>query len=79
MVVYFYLAIPQSKLLGAKGFEVFKAEGQAIEATAAGKLAQPDTAVTEENLMDWVKNDKRRLLHVVYRVGDLEKTIKYAI
>ncbi|KAL5145110.1 putative lactoylglutathione lyase, chloroplastic [Glycine soja] len=37
----------------------------------AEKIAQP-----EKNLFDWVKNDNRRFLHVVYRVGDLEKTIK---
>ncbi|KAH1244994.1 putative lactoylglutathione lyase, chloroplastic [Glycine max] len=36
----------------------------------AEKIAQP-----EKNLFDWVKNDNRRFLHVVYRVGDLEKTI----
>lgn len=33
--------------------------------------------VADEKLLDWVKNDKRRMLHVVYRVGDLDKTIKY--
>lgn len=34
-----------------------------------------DSAVTVE-AMEWVKKDRRRLLHVVYRVGDLDKTIK---
>lgn len=29
-------------------------------------------------LFEWPKKDKRRLLHAVYRVGDLERTIKYA-
>jgi len=28
--------------------------------------------------LEWPKKDNRRLLHVVYRVGDLERTIKYA-
>ncbi|XP_028802101.1 probable lactoylglutathione lyase, chloroplastic isoform X1 [Neltuma alba] len=69
--------LPQSHLFGAKVSEVFKSEGQAIEATAAGKLAQSNNSVTQQNLIDWVKNDTRRLLHVVYRVGDLEKTIKF--
>lgn len=36
------------------------------------------TAVTEQDVLDWVNNDKRRMLHVVYRVGNLDKTIKYA-
>ncbi|CAJ1951705.1 unnamed protein product [Sphenostylis stenocarpa] len=35
------------------------------------------SAATQENALDWVKHDKRRMLHVVYRVGDLEKTIKF--
>lgn len=65
-----YSALPQSQLFGAKGSELLRV----AEATAAENLAQP-----EKNLFDWVKNDNRRFLHVVYRVGDLEKTIKYAI
>ncbi|OMO91048.1 hypothetical protein COLO4_18658 [Corchorus olitorius] len=34
-------------------------------------------AIEEQDALDWVKNDKRRMLHVVYRVGDLDKTIKF--
>ncbi|XP_020216536.1 probable lactoylglutathione lyase, chloroplastic isoform X2 [Cajanus cajan] len=62
------IALPQSKLFGAKGSELLRV----AEATAAEKPAQP-----EKNLFDWVKNDNRRFLHVVYRVGDLDKTIKF--
>lgn len=29
-----------------------------------------------ENLLEWVQKDKRRFLHAVYRVGDLDRTIK---
>lgn len=36
-------------------------------------------SATQENALDWVKQDKRRMLHVVYRVGDLDKSIKYVI
>lgn len=28
-------------------------------------------------LLEWPKKDKRRFLHAVYRVGDLDRTIKY--
>ena len=35
------------------------------------------TAVSQEEALRWAKKDRRRLLHVVYRVGDLDKTIKY--
>ncbi|KAG8070487.1 hypothetical protein GUJ93_ZPchr0006g40909 [Zizania palustris] len=55
--------------------------------TAAGKLrasppdaAQAATAAAfagEEEAFAWAKNDNRRLLHVVYRVGDLDRTIKF--
>ncbi|KAI4337491.1 hypothetical protein L6164_015901 [Bauhinia variegata] len=69
--------LPQSKLFGAKGSELIKSEGHIIEATAAGNLVQQNTVGAEQNLLDWVKNDDRRLLHVVYRVGDLDKTIKF--
>jgi len=65
-----YSALPQAQLFGAKGPELLRV----VEASAAEKLAQP-----EKDLFDWVKNDNRRFLHVVYRVGDLEKTIKYAV
>lgn len=33
--------------------------------------------VPSDELLEWPKKDKRRFLHAVYRVGDLEKTIKY--
>jgi len=32
----------------------------------------PDMA----DLLEWPKKDNRRMLHVVYRVGDLDRTIK---
>ncbi|KAL9324658.1 hypothetical protein ACSQ67_009515 [Phaseolus vulgaris] len=35
------------------------------------------SAAAQENALDWVKHDKRRMLHAVYRVGDLDKTIKF--
>lgn len=35
-------------------------------------------AVPIQEVLEWPKKDKRRFLHVVYRVGDLERTIKYS-
>jgi hypothetical protein len=32
---------------------------------------------SSENALEWVQKDKRRFLHAVYRVGDLDRTIKY--
>lgn len=36
-------------------------------------------SMAEDSLLEWAKKDKRRFLHVVYRVGDLDRTIKYGI
>lgn len=32
-----------------------------------------------QNVLEWVQKDKRRMLHAVYRVGNLQKTIEYVI
>jgi lactoylglutathione lyase len=42
----------------------------------SGSAAQAGAVVGLDEAMEWVKKDQRRLLHVVYRVGDLDKTIK---
>ena len=44
---------------------------------ATGNIAHASTSAAQENVLEWVKKDKRRMLHVVYRVGDLDRTIKY--
>lgn len=72
-----YLALPQSQLLGLKAPNFLRADAKTTEVAQNGKVAQASTATAKENVLEWAKNDNRRLLHVVYRVGDLEKTIKY--
>lgn len=39
--------------------------------------ASAETSTNEESLLQFTKDDNRRMLHVVYRVGDLDKTIKF--
>lgn len=34
-------------------------------------------AMSTSQATDWVNEDKRRMLHVVYRVGDMDATIDY--
>lgn len=41
-------------------------------------MAEAAPVVPSDELLEWPKKDKRRFLHVVYRVGDLDRTIKYA-
>ncbi|XLS54040.1 hypothetical protein HN51_003795, partial [Arachis hypogaea] len=36
-----------------------------------------ETAQPNAELLEWPKKDKRRFLHAVYRVGDLDRTIKF--
>ncbi|XXG48078.1 hypothetical protein AAC387_Pa02g2614 [Persea americana] len=69
--------VPQAQLFGIKTSKSLRAEGNSMEAGTAGNIAQASTAVSQEGALDWVKKDKRRLLHVVYRVGDLDRTIKF--
>lgn len=71
-----YPVIPQSELFGIKASTFLRAEGNTLETSPAVNKAQPSSTATEENVLEWIKNDKRRMLHVVYRVGDLDKTIK---
>ncbi|GMI81266.1 GlyoxalaseI 6 [Hibiscus trionum] len=40
-------------------------------------VAQASTVAAQETALEWVKKDNRRMLHVVYRVGDLDQTIKF--
>ncbi|KAL6624500.1 hypothetical protein ACP70R_031821 [Stipagrostis hirtigluma subsp. patula] len=63
-------AVRAPATLGRRGLSA-GAEAGGGSAAQAGSVVGPDEA------MEWVKKDRRRLLHVVYRVGDLDKTIKF--
>lgn len=69
-------AIPQSQFLGAGGSKLF--EENTTESSMSGNIASANAAVADESALEWTKYDKRRMLHVVYRVGDMDRTIKYA-
>jgi len=45
---------------------------------ATGSEASKPAEVPAETVLDWHKQDNKRMLHAVYRVGDLDRTIKYA-
>ncbi|KAL5578830.1 hypothetical protein UlMin_011272 [Ulmus minor] len=40
-------------------------------------MAEASAPASNPELLEWPKKDKRRLLHAVYRVGDLDRTIKF--
>jgi lactoylglutathione lyase len=42
-----------------------------------GMATGSEAGKSAEAVLEWPKQDKKRMLHAVYRVGDLEKTIKY--
>ena len=69
-----YPAVPQYHSFGLESTRLLRQDGSSVRVIASGSLSQ---AATRENVLDWVKQDKRRMLHVVYRVGDLDRTIKY--
>ncbi|GLT85432.1 hypothetical protein SLE2022_036220 [Rubroshorea leprosula] len=70
-------AIPQSQFFGAKASNLLKAERNTIEGSAIDRSALVSTAIKEQDALEWAKNDMRRMLHAVYRVGDLDNTIKF--
>ncbi|KAF4350804.1 hypothetical protein G4B88_029699 [Cannabis sativa] len=70
-------AVPQSHLFGVKSSMPLRGECNSLAMAAAGNVVQASTAAAPEDVLEWVKSDKRRLLHVVYRVGDLDRTIKF--
>ncbi|CAA2999438.1 probable lactoylglutathione lyase, chloroplastic [Olea europaea subsp. europaea] len=70
-------SVSQLQFFGLKTSKLFREEGSSVSVCAAGNMAQASNATTIENSLEWVKKDKRRMLHVVYRVGDLDRTIKF--
>lgn len=76
-VISFFSAVPQLQSFGLKASRLSRGVGNSLSVNAAGNAAQASTSAVEENALEWVKKDNRRMLHVVYRVGDLERTIKY--
>lgn len=48
--------------------------GKGSSSSESGTMAESASA---ESLVEFTKKDNRRMLHVVYRVGNLEKTIKF--
>ncbi|GAA0140632.1 lyase [Lithospermum erythrorhizon] len=69
--------IPQSQIFGENFIQLAKADGGATRTPTRVDPSLPTSSSEEETLLDWTKKDERRMLHVVYRVGDLEKTIKF--
>ncbi|KAL0559618.1 hypothetical protein IC582_004233 [Cucumis melo] len=73
----FGFAVPQAQFFGLNSSKLLKKCNNTMRVTVNGYAAQACTTASPENILEWVKKDKRRLLHVVYRVGDLERTIKF--
>ncbi|TYH65833.1 hypothetical protein ES332_D06G082100v1 [Gossypium tomentosum] len=60
-----------------ESFKAFENCGNQGRDASGRKCGTPSTATAQETALEWVKKDKRRMLHVVYRVGDLDRTIKF--
>lgn len=69
--------VSQSQSFGTRASRLLGGQSSVTAASTPGNISQASTTATQENILDWVKQDKRRLLHVVYRVGDLDRTIKF--
>ncbi|KAK8291695.1 hypothetical protein V6Z11_D06G074500 [Gossypium hirsutum] len=69
--------VPQSHFFGLKASKLLKTAGTSVGMRPVGNVVHASTATAQETALEWVKKDKRRMLHVVYRVGDLDRTIKF--
>ncbi|KAH1251711.1 hypothetical protein AAZX31_05G213600 [Glycine max] len=70
-------SVSQSNSFGLKASRELRQHGNSTRIMASGHVSQSISAASPENVLEWVKQDKRRMLHVVYRVGDLDRTIKF--
>ncbi|KAL6517047.1 hypothetical protein OROHE_018007 [Orobanche hederae] len=77
ITIYIVKVIPQLQSFGLRTSKLVKEESRSRPDSASKNATQASISTTQENTLDWVKKDKRRLLHVVYRVGDLDRTIKF--
>lgn len=69
--------IPQSHIFGENVTRLAKADEAATGTPQRVDPSLPMGHTKEDTMLDWTHKDKRRMFHVVYRVGDLEKTIKF--
>ncbi|KAL3642919.1 hypothetical protein CASFOL_013734 [Castilleja foliolosa] len=69
--------MPQLQSFGLRTGKLLIEERRSRPASAAGNVTQASISTTQENVLEWVKKDNRRMLHVVYRVGDIDRTIKF--
>uniref|UniRef100_A0A7N0V1H0 lactoylglutathione lyase n=1 Tax=Kalanchoe fedtschenkoi TaxID=63787 RepID=A0A7N0V1H0_KALFE len=77
-LVHLGAAVPQTVGdFGAPLRSLLKSDGNVAEAAALWGTALASEIAEEEDLADWVGKDKRRMLHAVYNVGDMDKTIKF--
>eukprot|EP00250_Pteridium_aquilinum_P024438 c29078_g1_i1 orf=267-1430(-) len=65
------------KLLSGFRLQKFQYYKGSYHLRILANMAGAEAAAGNESALEWAKADNRRLLHVVYRVGDLEKTIKF--
>ncbi|KAJ8446515.1 hypothetical protein Cgig2_027477 [Carnegiea gigantea] len=73
----FVPAVPQLHCFGLKASRLSRREGRSLAVDGAESAAKASISAAKENGLDWVKKDNRRMLHVVYRVRDLDRTIKF--
>ncbi|GAB4852626.1 hypothetical protein Ancab_016840 [Ancistrocladus abbreviatus] len=76
-ILHLGTAVPRMQCIGLKSSKLLRGEGNRMAVVAAGNMAQASTSAAQEDVLDWVKKDQRRMLHVVYRVGDVDRTIKF--
>ncbi|KAL0694381.1 hypothetical protein Bca4012_061561 [Brassica carinata] len=86
LIIFLYTSSSgSSREVGQLETECFSSDGHSYPPRKSSAICSPrasslrksvDVAPNGE-LLDWPKNDTRRFFHVVYRVGNLDRTIKF--
>ncbi|XP_013693511.2 lactoylglutathione lyase GLX1-like [Brassica napus] len=79
--LYIWSSGSSREVVGQLESDCFSSDGRSkssgICSPRASYLRKLADVASNGELLDWPKNDTRRFFHVVYRVGDLDRTIKF--
>ncbi|WZY97533.1 hypothetical protein YC2023_069862 [Brassica napus] len=65
------------EVVGQLETDCFSSDGRSKSSGICSPRASSLRKLADVASLDWPKNDTRRFFHVVYRVGDLDRTIKF--
>ncbi|XP_018514935.1 lactoylglutathione lyase GLX1 [Brassica rapa] len=75
--LYIWSSGSSREVVGQLETDCFSSDGRSKSSGICSPRASSLRKLADVASLDWPKNDTRRFFHVVYRVGDLDRTIKF--